>query len=54
MKYLSILISLFVGITLSIAEAVGQDKSFPQDPQEAQFETSDIQNFWKAFDQIEK
>ena len=34
-------------------EVVGQEKNFAQDPQDAKFETSDIQNFWKAFDSIE-
>ena len=35
------------------SKVYAQDKDFPQDPQEAIFETSDIQNFWKAFDSIE-
>lgn len=39
---------------VSFTKVVGQEKSFPEDPQDAKFETSDIQNFWKAFDLIEK
>lgn len=41
-------------IVACFAKAVGQDKTFPHDPQEAKFITSDIENFWKAFDSIEK
>ncbi|MDR6843442.1 DUF2268 domain-containing putative Zn-dependent protease [Flavobacterium granuli] len=36
-----------------LTEVAGQKKNFPQDPQDAKFETSDIQNFWKAFDSIQ-
>tara|TARA_R110002074_G_scaffold333433_1_gene503621 strand:+ start:1092 stop:1976 length:885 start_codon:yes stop_codon:yes gene_type:complete len=35
------------------SKIVGQEKNFPLDPQEAKFVTSDIENFWKAFDSIE-
>src|SRR6056300_1695660 len=45
--------SILILILLSLTKVVGQEKTFPQDPQEAIFETSDIQNFWKAFDSIE-
>ena len=46
--------TLILSLTiLSLTKVVGQEKTFPQDPQEAIFETSDIQNFWKAFDSIE-
>ncbi|WP_158974985.1 DUF2268 domain-containing putative Zn-dependent protease [Cellulophaga sp. L1A9] len=38
---------------LSLTKVVGQEINFPKDPQEAIFETLDIQNFWKAFDTIE-
>jgi hypothetical protein len=38
---------------LSLTKVVGQEINFPKDPQEAIFETSDIQNFWKSFDTIE-
>ncbi|CAM1343568.1 gliding motility protein GldB-related protein [Tenacibaculum amylolyticum] len=40
-------------IVLSFTKMIGQEKIFPKDPQEIIFETSDIQNFWKAFDEIE-
>ena len=42
----------FLTITF-FSKVYAQDKNFPQDPQEAKFETSDIQNFWIAFDLIE-
>jgi hypothetical protein len=32
---------------------VGLKINFPKDPQEAIFETLDIQNFWKTFDTLE-
>ncbi len=35
------------------SKAYGQAKNFPQDPQEAKFITSDIKNFWKAFDSLD-
>lgn len=41
---------LFLIASLSITKIVGQEKKFPNDPQEAKFETTDIQNFWIAFD----
>ena len=44
---------LFLLASLSLAKIVGQEKKFPKDPQEAKFETIDIQNFWKAFDLLE-
>jgi len=44
---------IFFLTVLIITEVVGQENKFPQDPQEAIFETSDIQNFWKAFDLVE-
>lgn len=37
---------------ISLTEVVGQGRGFPHDPQEAKFVTTDIQNFWKAFDSI--
>ena len=39
-------------IIVSLTKIIGQEKKIPQDPQDAKFETSDIQNFWKAFDAI--
>jgi len=45
------IISLFT--VLSFTKVVGQEKNFPKNPQEVIFKTSDIQNFWKAFDTIE-
>jgi len=38
---------------ISLSKVVGQEKTFPQDPQNAKFETTDIRNFWKAFDSLE-
>ncbi len=46
-------ILIIILTTLSLTKGVGQEKTFPQDPQEAIFVTSDIQNFWIAFDLIE-
>ncbi|TJY37792.1 gliding motility protein GldB-related protein [Pontimicrobium aquaticum] len=40
-------------ITLSFAKVISQEKSFPQKPIDSKFETSDIQNFWIAFDAYE-
>lgn len=39
--------------TLLIFKAYGQPKPFPKEPQGARFVTSDIENFWVAFDAIE-
>lgn len=47
-KILTVILSV-----VSLIKIIGQEKTFPPDPQDAKFETSDIQNFWKAFDSIE-
>lgn len=41
--------SLFLIVTFY---AFGQNESFPESPLEARFETSDIPNFWIAFDSL--
>ncbi|EIA07901.1 DUF2268 domain-containing putative Zn-dependent protease [Flavobacterium frigoris] len=44
---------LLLVTVLCLSKVVGQEINFPKDPQEVIFDTSDIQNFWKAFDTIE-
>lgn len=41
-------------LILNLTTLVGQEKDFPKDPQGVRFVTSDIENFWKAFDSIDK
>lgn len=38
----------------SLTKGGAQENTFPKNPQQVVFETSDIQNFWKAFDTIGK
>ncbi|MEO1054764.1 MAG: DUF2268 domain-containing putative Zn-dependent protease [Bacteroidota bacterium] len=40
-------------IITCFAKVFGQYKAFPKDPQQAEFVTSDIKSFWKAFDSID-
>lgn len=39
-------------LIVAFTRVVGQDRTFPDDPQKAQFVTSDIKNFWKAYDAL--
>lgn len=36
-----------------LSKVVGQNQTFPNDPQDAKFITNDVDNFWKAFDSLE-
>ncbi|MGS2727147.1 gliding motility protein GldB-related protein [Psychroserpens sp. BH13MA-6] len=38
---------------LCLTKLTAQEKVFPKDPQDAKLETSDIENFWKAFDSMD-
>lgn len=44
---------ILVLTVLVLTKVTGQENIFPQGPQEAIFETSDISNFWKAFELVE-
>lgn len=46
-------ILIFLFLITFLSKVYGQDQTFPQDPQEAKFITTDIQNFWKAFDAMD-
>lgn len=47
-------ITVLILLLSFFSKASGQNKSFPQEPQDAIFITSDIKNFWLAFDAIEE
>jgi len=45
---------LIIFLTIAfVSKGYGQVKNFPKDPQKAKFVTSDIKNFWTAFDSID-
>lgn len=45
---------LFLCCSFALNICVAQKKSFPTSPLEASFVTTDINNFWQAFDKIDK
>ena len=47
---------IFISIIIlgSFFKINGQNRTFPKEPLSAQFVTSDIENFWIAFDSVEK